>query len=320
MQVMTTVLVVDDSRLDRTRAGGILRKAGHEVAFAANGREALDHLAVDLPDVVVTDLQMPELDGLELVEAVRQRYPQIPVILMTAHGSEEIAVRALQKGAASYVPKRSLAQDLCPTVATVLELARGGRPMSRVLDWLVSTESRFVLDNDVSVIPDLVSHLESSITQLKSVDETALIQVGVALREALVNAVYHGNLEVSSKLREEEGSRYDELYAVRRAELPYRVRRVHVTARQTPTEVVYVVSDEGPGFDPTGLPDPTDPSQLEMVSGRGLLLIRTFMDEVTHNERGNEITMVKRLTADPRPAGALALDPDPDEVLGFGAE
>jgi len=312
---MTTVLVVDDSRLDRTRAGGILRKAGHEVAFAANGREALDHLAGSPPDVVVTDLQMPELDGLELVEAVRLRYPHIPVILMTAHGSEEIAVRALQKGAASYVPKRSLAQDLAPTVSTVLELARGGRPMSRMLEWLSYTESRFVLENDVSIIPDLIGHLEASITQLKSVDETALIQVGVALREALVNAMYHGNLEVSSQLRESGDGLYEELIAARRTELPYRVRRVHVTARQTPTEVVYVVSDEGPGFDPTVLPDPTDPLRLEMVHGRGLLLIRTFMDEVTHNERGNEITMVKRLIAPVIPAP----NRDSDDALGFGA-
>ncbi len=313
---MTTVLVVDDSRLDRTRAGGILRKAGHEVAFAANGREALDQLTADPPDVVVTDLQMPELDGLELVEAVRLRYPHIPVILMTAHGSEETAVRALQKGAASYVPKRSLAQDLAPTVATVLELARHGRPMSRMLEWLSSTESRFVLDNDVSIIPDLIGHLEASITQLKSVDETALIQVGVALREALVNAMYHGNLEVSSQLREGDGSVYEELIAARRRELPYRVRRVHVIARQTPTEVVYVISDEGPGFDPSVLPDPTDPLRLEMVHGRGLLLIRTFMDEVTHNERGNEITMVKRLVATTIPPPDL----DSEDALGFGAE
>jgi CheY-like chemotaxis protein len=258
---------------------------------------------------------MPELDGLELVEAVRLRYPHIPVILMTAHGSEEIAVRALQKGAASYVPKRSLAQDLSPTVATVLELALRGRPMSRMLEWLVYTESRFVLDNDVSIIPDLIGHLEASITQLKSVDETALIQVGVALREALVNAMYHGNLEVSSQLRESENGLYEQLIATRRTELPYRVRRVHVTARQTPTEVVYVISDEGPGFDPTVLPDPTDPLRLEMVHGRGLLLIRTFMDEVTHNERGNEITMVKRLVAGASPLPEL----DSDDVLGFGA-
>ena len=55
-----------------------------------------------------------------------------------------------------------------------------------------------------------------------------------------------------------------------------------------------MVRDEGPGFDPATLPDPTDPSNLERVGGRGLLLIRTFMDEVRHNESGNEITFVKR--------------------------
>ncbi len=185
-----------------------------------------------------------------------------------------------------------------------------------MLDWLVYTESRFVLDNDVTIITDLVSHLEASITQLKSVDETALIQVGVALREALVNAVYHGNLELSSKLREEEGNRYDELYALRRTELPYRVRRVHVTARQTPTEVVYVISDEGPGFDPSGLPDPTDPSQIEMVSGRGLLLIRTFMDR-GHPQRAWE----RDHDGEAVDGRAEARGPlDPDEALGFGAE
>jgi anti-sigma regulatory factor (Ser/Thr protein kinase) len=80
----------------------------------------------------------------------------------------------------------------------------------------------------------------------------------------------------------------------RRVDPNYRNRRVHVTARESPAEAVYVIRDEGPGFDPSKLPDPTDPSNLVRVSGRGLLLIRTFMDEVHHNEIGNEITMTKR--------------------------
>jgi anti-sigma regulatory factor (Ser/Thr protein kinase) len=55
-----------------------------------------------------------------------------------------------------------------------------------------------------------------------------------------------------------------------------------------------VIADEGPGFDVTAVPDPTDPENLLKPSGRGLLLIRSFMDEVYHNARGNSITMVKR--------------------------
>ena len=55
-----------------------------------------------------------------------------------------------------------------------------------------------------------------------------------------------------------------------------------------------MIRDEGPGFDPDGLPDPTDPENLTKASGRGVLLIRTFMDEVRFNDTGNEITMIKR--------------------------
>ena len=59
-------------------------------------------------------------------------------------------------------------------------------------------------------------------------------------------------------------------------------------------EARFVIRDEGPGFDPRTLPDPTDPENLLKPSGRGVMLIRTFMDAVAFNETGNEITMIKR--------------------------
>jgi len=301
---MVTALVVDDSAMDRRLAGTLLKRAGFEPSYAENGTLALAQIQASPPDIVVTDMQMPEMDGLELVREIRARDVHVPVILMTAHGSEELAVKALQGGAASYVPKRSLAHDLVTTVQNVLELARAGRASLRVLECLDHIEARFIVENDVSTIPVLVGHLESDLTRLKLADDTGLIQVGVALREALVNAIYHGNLELSSELREIDGGKpYEVLAEKRRHEMPYMPRRARVLARVTRTEVTYVVSDEGPGFDLTALPDPTDPAQLERVSGRGLLLIRTFMDEVTHNARGNEITMIKRIDRGPMSVG-----------------
>ena len=64
----------------------------------------------------------------------------------------------------------------------------------------------------------------------------------------------------------------------------------------------FVVRDEGPGFDPSQVPDPTDPEHLENLCGRGLLLMRSFMDEVTFNMKGNEVTLIKYLR--PRPSSA----------------
>ena len=259
-----------------------------------DGRAGLEAVARESPDLVLTDLQMPEMTGLELVEAVKCQFPGMPIILMTAHGSEEIATQALQGGAASYVPKRHLASDLIETVANVLAVSGARRHRQRLLEecW-TQTETTFLLPNDLSHITPLVSHLQENLSRMKLCDQNGLIRVAVALREALSNAIVHGNLEVASDLREQDDNSYSELIKARQQEEPYDDRHVHITARETRFEARYVIRDEGPGFNFDNLPDPTDPSNLEKVSGRGMLLIRTFMDDVRHNAKGNEITMVK---------------------------
>ena len=117
---MSTVLVVDDSAVDRKLVGTLLEKSEISVQYASDGFEALDVLHQADVDVVLTDLQMPDMDGLQLVDAIRSQHPLVPVVLMTAHGSEELAIDALERGAASYVRKRNLANDVVLTITRVL--------------------------------------------------------------------------------------------------------------------------------------------------------------------------------------------------------
>ncbi len=287
------VLVVDDSAIDRRLAGALLAKRGYTVTYANDGVQALAQIAVERPSAVVTDLQMPEMSGLELVAAIRLRFPSIPVVLMTAHGSEEIALEALKRGASSYVPKRELAAELADTVASILELTTEASRTS-TFDPVELGEVRFVLAPDLVGVAEVVGQLEAQLVQVGLADEMGILQVGVALREAIVNAVVHGNLEVNSELLEGGGAAFQALIAERQRVAPYKDRKVTVVARYSPDGVSYVITDEGRGFDPGALPDPTDVANLERASGRGLMLIQMFMDEVAFNASGNEIRMTKR--------------------------
>src|SRR5437879_4623438 len=144
---MAKILIVDDSPMDRTLAGRLLEKhSGWTTAQAENGRDALAVLEREPVDLVLTDLQMPEMNGLELVSTIRAHHANVPVILMTAHGSEDIALEALRRGAASYVPKDNLARDLVETIDNVLSVTSAERNQQRLLECLMRTESQFLMD------------------------------------------------------------------------------------------------------------------------------------------------------------------------------
>lgn len=301
---MSRILIVEDSPTQALEIQYLLEDAGFEADVATNGREALAAIGRCVPDLVLTDLQMPELDGLRLVDAVRSRHPLIPVVLMTGIGSEEIAAEALQRGASGYVPKRRFGRDLISTLTKILEISAAGRTAGRVVEGWVRCRSEFVLNNDAGRISRLVNHLTENLARMQMTDETGAIRVGVALTEALLNAMYHGNLEVSSDLKELDDHAFEELARARRRQSPYRERKLYLSEVETAEKVTYVIRDEGPGFDPADLADPSDPANLERTVGRGLLLIRTFMDEARHNAAGNELTMVKRRESSPKALAA----------------
>ncbi len=312
---MARVLVVEDSPTQALEIRIILDEAGFDVAMASDGTAALRAVRESMPDMVLTDLQMPGLDGLDLIDALRYDYPYVPVVLMTAFGSEELASQALREGAASYVPKRRLGRDLVPTIRSVLAVADFRAERQVALGLLKRSETEYVLGNDTSLVLPLVRQLEETLIAVRLCDPGRLLRVGIALSEVLVNAIEHGNLELT---RESLGldlddTQYLELVAQRRVEAPYSERRVHVTARVTPDEAVYTIRDEGSGFDTSVLPDLADPGHLTRSDSRGLLLIRTFMDEVRFNDIGNEITLKVHGTHE---AGALSSTGAPGTVRG----
>jgi len=131
MTTQATILLVDDDadllRLMTMR----LTAAGHAVQAVASAEAALAHLAVRLPSLVITDVRLPGLDGLQLFDEVRSCHPSLPVILLTAHGSIPDAVEATTRGAHAYLTKPFDGKELLAKIAQALRVnAPGPAPVA----------------------------------------------------------------------------------------------------------------------------------------------------------------------------------------------
>jgi DNA-binding NtrC family response regulator len=127
---MARVLLVDDEPSVRAALRELVQSRGWEPLVARSGPEALE--LVDRADAVVTDFSMPEMDGMDLLRAVRDRDESLPVILLTARGSERLAVRAIRAGAYEYVPKPFDVDEMALAIGRALE-ARELRRRNRQL-------------------------------------------------------------------------------------------------------------------------------------------------------------------------------------------
>lgn len=294
---MPTVMVVDDTAVDRRIAGGLLEKApDFNVCYAENGQDALVKIGDYLPDLVLTDLQMPTIDGLELVTSISQRFPDLPVVLMTAHGSENIAAQALASGAASYVPKNELAESLLETVRHVLAIAGSESRNRKLANCIRRTEFEFELDNDPELVEPLSEMVQQIIDSHQLFDSQTRLRVGVAFENALMNAIVRGNLEIS---RADYPVTTPEILRERRNQSPWRDRRVKLEVSLDSNRVQFTIHDQGPGFDLSSVPEPADPSAFRDGVGRGLVLIRSFMDDVQFDDQGRTIRLVKNRSVAP---------------------
>lgn len=120
---MLEIMVVDDDQDLRENLDEILSSAGFAVTLAANGKEALEQIALRRFDLVLLDLVMPGLSGLEVLRRIREKLPRLPVIMFSAFASVENAVEAMRQGAQDYVTKPFRVETLLTSVRRTLEEA-----------------------------------------------------------------------------------------------------------------------------------------------------------------------------------------------------
>ncbi len=138
---MKRILVVDDERQITRMLRAALQSSGYEVAVAQHGLEALERIREQPPDLIITDLAMPEMNGVELTQAVR-RVSETPVIVLSVRDSEAMKIRALDEGADDYVTKPFSMPELLARVRTQLRRVPAGNQATHLEagDFTIDTE------------------------------------------------------------------------------------------------------------------------------------------------------------------------------------
>jgi anti-sigma regulatory factor (Ser/Thr protein kinase) len=232
----------------------------------------------------------------DLASWISAEHPALPVVVLTDRdAAPDGIVEQLQLGAMSFVPRDSDSRRLVETIGTIIGLSRRNPYREGVRPYLRAGEVELHVGSDPSVVPVVVGYLQRILEDYGLTSAREQTRVGVAVSEALANAMIHGNLEVGSEMRTDQPDLYYRLVDERSRMEPYKDRNVHVIMRFSQSSATFVIRDQGRGFDRGAVADPTDPANIMLASGRGILLMRAYCDAVSWNDSGNEITLVKVL-------------------------
>jgi DNA-binding NtrC family response regulator len=183
------ILVVDDEANARNALAEILRDEGFAVETAADGFKALPKLRDFGPEVVLTDLKMPGMDGVELLGKVHEHDPEVGVVLMTAFGAVDTAVKAMREGAADYLTKPLNADALLVVLARTLERYRLRQETRQLRERL---EERFSFSNIIGNSPE-IQRVFKTVQQIASSRATVLVTGESGTGKELIAAAIHQN-------------------------------------------------------------------------------------------------------------------------------
>jgi CheY-like chemotaxis protein/anti-sigma regulatory factor (Ser/Thr protein kinase) len=262
------ILVADDEETIRKTLQTVLQQKGYQITTAENGLAALKVLGKSVVDLVVMDLKMPGMDGFELLSKIRGLSEQIPVVVITGYADVESTARALKSGASDFLAKPFGAQDIFHSVSRLLELRETDMENKRVVPYL-----RYNLSMDIpsssEYIHGAIHFVMEPIKAVNLCEPIHFTNLNIAFYEGMVNAIIHGNGGDKSK-------------------------KVSVAIDVTYERARVTIRDEGAGFSPGDVESPLASPNIYKANGRGIYLIKHFVDEMFHNNIGNEITMVKK--------------------------
>ncbi len=292
------ILVVDDEEIIRdVIASKIQKSLGYEVLQAGNGVEALKVIENMMPDLIITDIKMPEMSGIELLGEIRRRRINVPVIILTGYGTMEDAISAIRLGANSFIKKPFDINQVVTLIENIFAVHRETADVREIVPFIRSQSFTIRIPNNYIYLSKIINYIFANVRDCWQMEGAQLNDVKVALYEVLLNAFEHGNLQVDKECKERclvlGHSVYRKYLLEQMEDVANRGKSITIFASIDAIRLEVSVLDEGPGFDYSSVNEDLDPESFMRMYGRGLFLVKNLMDEVSFNERGNLLRFLK---------------------------
>jgi CheY-like chemotaxis protein len=292
------ILVVDDSLTQLTLLAGMLQERGNTVMTANDGQEAVECLGKELPDLVVTDMQMPNVNGVELIKQMHSTCPLVPTILVTAFGSEELAAEALGTGAANYIAKDHIGSVLPEAAARVIRFAQANAECLDLKGALTRRSFDFTIDCLIERVEPLTCLLIRMLASMNVLHSSDRIRICEAIHYLLFYSIIHGNLEHPISDAPMSNAEAIALVSEKQSDpntkhLTERVVQLQIDVDQRAAR--FTVSHDGQNDGLLRAPLPGTPESFVSERGRGMMLMTSVMDEVRIDPSTFDVTLVKYL-------------------------
>ncbi|MBF0350799.1 MAG: response regulator [SAR324 cluster bacterium] len=292
---MKILLVDDEDSFRQMLATALTDRYHHHVIQAGNAMEGLKYLQTDTVELVLTDIKMPVMSGIEFIKKLRQDYADLSVMFITGHGDINLSIEALKLGAEDFILKPFKIKALADSLEKVSDKINGKKLVHNAINYLIQDQTQMEIPSQMNLAYRIIAYFEARIEPLIKCYKMHDFNLVLCLTECITNAIMHGNFGLSSQVKEDNWDEYNRLKKERELLPEYANKKVLIRYLLMSDRFVFEIEDEGNGFNTSKLPDLTDPTILLASSGKGLYLVRSMTDSLRWNEKGNCVIFEKKL-------------------------
>ncbi|EIE03430.1 ATP-binding response regulator [Leptospira licerasiae] len=289
------ILFVDDEEVIRDLFQEIFGSE-YELVLAGTAEQGLSLAESETFDLIITDIRLPRMNGIEFITKLREKGVDTPFIVITGNQDIQISINALRLGAVDFFLKPFRMEAIRYSLLRFKNLFYAGKDLvDKRMFQVRESRQKFALLPRLGNLNQYVHLILKSLSHLPNLQNEDQLSLKVALYELIGNAIEHGCARITYHQKQELMFQENDYFSYVDKICESKEEWIQVEVDYDDTRVTVILEDGGDGFDPARVPDPVQDPNASQLSGRGIFLVRMNVDSLSYNDKGNQVTFVKKL-------------------------